>query len=88
MVHTKQLCSLSATVGKSEPCPEETCPFWESAGEARGGHCAVEEFGGVTDEAVAVWLLEIRGKLLAASSDKDAREMRSVFHQLLNDSSE
>src|SRR5947207_1932474 len=52
------------------------------------GRCAVHELGGVTDPAVATWLLEIRERLLAASTSEDEHAMRTVFHQLLNDSSE
>jgi hypothetical protein len=33
-------------------------------------------------------LLEIREKLLAASSEENERAMRAVFHQLLNSTSE
>ena len=85
---TKRLCSLAATTGTSEACPEEACPFWEPGGAALGGRCAVEALGGVADPTAAAWLLEIRETLLAASSEEDASELRSVFHQLLNDSSE
>jgi len=86
--HAKRLCSLSAIAGKREACPDEGCPFWEPGGAARGGRCALAEFGGVTDEAVAVWLLEIRDKLGAAGSAEEEHATRSAFHHLLNDSSE
>ena len=85
---TQPLCSLEALVDRSEACPEDACPFWEPGGAALAGRCAVEELGGLTDPAVATWLLEIREKLLAANSDENERTMRAVFHQLLNDSSE
>ena len=85
---TQRICSLEALVGRSEACPEEACPFWEPGGAALGGRCAVHELGGVTDPAVAAWLLEIREKLEAASASENEHVMRTVFHQLLNDSSE
>jgi hypothetical protein len=81
-------CTLEAVVGKAEACPEERCPFWEPGGAALGGRCAVEKLGLSADAPLATWLLEIREKLAAASSDEEERAMRAVFHQLLNDSSE
>ena len=83
-----RLCSLDAAVGKREACPGDACPFWEPGGAALGGRCAVEELGVVADAALATWLLEIREGLAAASSDEEERAMHSVFHHLLNDSSE
>lgn len=85
---TRPRCTLKAVLGKAEACPEERCPFWEPGGAALGGRCAVEELGLSTDAPLATWLLEIREKLAAASSDDEERTMRGVFHQLLNDSSE
>ena len=81
-------CTLKAVLGKTEACPEERCPFWEPGGAALGGRCAVEELGLSADAPLATWLLEIREKLAAATSDDEERAMRGVFHQLLNDSSE
>ena len=87
MEQTTRLCRLEAAVGKAEECPEDACPFWEPGGAALHGRCAVDELG-VAPDAVAGWLLEIREKLLAASTSEDEHAMRAVFHQLLNDSSE
>ena len=86
--HTTRVCSLAAAVGISEVCPEGACPFWEPGGAVLGGRCAVEEFGVELDAALATWLLEIRDKLGAAGSEEEEQAMRSVFHHLLNDSSE
>jgi hypothetical protein len=82
------LCRLEAAVGKAGACPEERCPFWEPGGAALHGRCAVEELGVVADARLAAWLLEIREKLAAASSEDDERAMRAVFHQLLSSTSE
>ena len=87
MEQTTRLCRLEAAVGKAEECPEDACPFWEPGGAALHGRCAVDELG-VAPDAVAGWLLEIRERLLAASTSEDEHAMRTVFHQLLNDSSE
>jgi hypothetical protein len=81
-------CSLAAAVGRSEACPRDACPFWEPGGAALCGRCAVEQLGVAGDTALARWLLEIRERLTTASSEEEQRSMRSVFHQLLNDSSE
>ena len=85
---TARLCSLSATVGKHEACPEGACPFWEPGGAVLGGRCALEELGVVPDTALATWLLEVRERLEAASTEDEERTMRGVFHHLLNGSSE
>ena len=85
---TTRRCSLASTVGKPEACPEGACPFWEPGGAALGGRCAVEHLGIRADAALAEWLLEIRAKLGDAGSAEEERVMRSVFHHLLNDSSE
>jgi hypothetical protein len=88
MEQTTRLCSLKAVVGKVESCPEDRCPFWEPGGAVLGGRCAIAELGVVADAPVATWLLEIREKLAAASTEDEEHAMRAVFHQLLNDSSE
>ena len=87
-VEMPRRCSLKAVVGETEACPKERCPFWEPGGAALGGRCAVEELGLSAEVPIATWLLEIREKLAAASSDQEERALRGVFHQLLNDSSE
>jgi hypothetical protein len=81
-------CSLAAAVDRDDVCPEGACPFWEPGGAALGGRCAVERLGVEADAALARWLLEIREKLAATSSEGEERAMRSAFHHLLNDSSE
>ena len=86
--HTTRLCSLAAVVGKSEACPEGSCPFWEPGGAALGGRCGIEEFGIALDPALANWLLEIREELAAGGSEEQERVMRGVFHHLLNGSPE
>jgi len=88
MTYTKRLCTLEATVGRSEACPEDGCPFWEPGGVALGGRCAFEELGITADEALATWLLEIRTRLDSARSTAEADEVRRLFGHLLNQSSE
>ena len=86
--HTTRLCTLEATVGKTESCPEDRCPFWEPGGAALGGRCAFEELGITADEALASWLLEIRERLDSARSTAEADEVRRLFSHLLNESAE
>jgi hypothetical protein len=82
-------CRLEAAVGRDEECPEDACPFWDPGGAALHGRCAVEELGVLADDGpLASWLLEIREKLAAASSEDEQHAIKSVFHQLLNDSFE
>jgi hypothetical protein len=88
MTDTKRLCTLEATVGRSEACPEDGCPFWEPGGAALGGRCAFEELGITADEALATWLLEIRERLDSARSTAEADEVRRLFGHLLNQSAE
>lgn len=76
-------CSLEAAVGKTAACPEDACPFWEPGGAVLGGRCAFEALGISADTGLASWLLEIRGRLEAASSVDDERALRSAFHQLI-----
>ena len=88
ITHIKRLCTLEATVGRSEACPEDGCPFWEPGGAALDGRCAFEELGISADARLATWLLEIRERLDSARSTADADEVRRLFGHLLNDSAE
>ena len=81
-------CSLSAVVGEIEACPEGACPFWEPGGAALGGRCAFEQLGLAANAPLASWLLDIRGRLAAASSLEEDRAVRSAFRHLLNDADE
>ncbi|HEY5693252.1 MAG TPA: hypothetical protein VIR14_01980 [Gaiellaceae bacterium] len=81
-------CSLEAAVGRSRVCPEAGCAFWEPGGAALGGRCAIEHLGIAPDAPLATWLLEIRERLEAGSSEEEQRALRGVFHHLLNGSSD
>ena len=85
---TTRLCSLEATVGRLEACPEGQCPFWEPGGAALDGRCAFEELDITADAPLAAWLLEIRGRLASAESTVGAEAARSLFRHLLDGSSE
>jgi hypothetical protein len=58
-------CALEAATGRSVPCPEEACPFWEPGGAALPGACVLErvrvEVTGRPD--LARLLLEVRERL-------------------------
>ena len=85
---TTRICSLEATVGRIEACPEGACPFWEPGGAALDGRCAFEELDVTADPALAGWLLEIRERLASAESTVAAEEVHSLFSHLLNESAE
>jgi hypothetical protein len=85
---TVRLCSLAATVGKREACPEGECPFWEPGGAVLAGRCAFEELDVKADAALANWLLEIRERLASSESTVAADAARSLFYHLLNGSAE
>jgi hypothetical protein len=85
---TMRLCSLEATVGKLEACPEGACPFWEPGGAALAGRCAFEELDITADAALANWLLEIRERLASSESTVAADAARSLFLHLLDGSAE
>jgi hypothetical protein len=85
---TTRLCSLEATVGKLEACPEGACPFWEPGGAALAGRCAFEELDITADAALANWLLEIRERLASSESTVAADAARSLFLHLLDGSAE
>jgi len=85
---TTRLCTLEATVGKLEACPEGACPFWEPGGAALAGRCAFEELDVAADAALATWLLEIRERLASAESTAAADEVHSLFTHLLKDAAE
>ena len=50
-------CTLQLAVGRHEPCPEDACPFWRSAG------CAIQELRPdiETNPELAEYLLDLRG---------------------------
>ena len=85
---TTRLCSLEASVGRHEVCPEGACPFWEPGGAVLEGRCAFEDLDIADDTALATWLLEIRERLASSESTVAADEARRLFHHLLNDSEE
>jgi hypothetical protein len=85
---TTRLCSLEATVGKREACPEGACPFWEPGGAVLAGRCAFEALDVIADAALANWLLEIRERLASSESTVAADEARSLISHLLSGSGE
>lgn len=85
---TTRLCSLEATVGKREACPEGACPFWEPGGAVLAGRCAFEALDVTADAPLANWLLEIRERLASSESTVAADEARSLFSHLLGGSGE
>jgi hypothetical protein len=85
---TTRNCSLAATVGRHEACPEDACPFWERGGAVLGGRCAFEQLDTTADPALATWLLEIRERLASAESTVARDEVHRLFCHLLNEAVE
>jgi len=84
----RRLCSLEAAIGKKHTCPEDACPFWEPGGAVLAGQCAFERLDVTKDIPLAAWLVEIRERLAATGSVADADALRSLYEQLLDESSE
>jgi hypothetical protein len=38
-------CTLSALAATAEPCPGDTCAFWQNGGDDLEAGCAVERLG-------------------------------------------
>ena len=69
-----RLCALEQAVGRSAPCPESDCPFWEPGGVVLESRCFIETLGvEATRPDVAGYLLDVRMKIEAAQ-DCAARE--------------
>jgi hypothetical protein len=81
-----RLCALERAVGRSEPCPESGCPFWEPGGAVLSGRCAFERLDLSGKPEVALELLRIRELLEPPASAGAEREARHLFHRLLNES--
>jgi hypothetical protein len=79
-------CALDHAVGRSAPCPESDCPFWEPGGAVLPGRCAFERLDLSRWPGVASELLQVREMLKPAVSAESEREARHRFHHLLNES--
>jgi hypothetical protein len=81
-----RLCALERAVGRSEPCPERGCPFWEPGGAVLSGRCAFERLDLSGRPEVALELLRIRELLEPPASAGAEPAPRHLFHRLLNES--
>jgi hypothetical protein len=75
-------CRLKNALGELEACTAQ-CAFWEPGGAVLAGRCAFEnlDLGGRSD--VAADLLALRRRL-EQLGERDDRELRALFHRLLN----
>jgi len=85
MIH---ICRLEHTAGRSAPCPESACPFWEPGGAVLEGRCAFERLDLEGRPEVAAELLCVRRLLESAVTTEEERHARHLFHQALNESSD
>jgi hypothetical protein len=69
-----------AAEGKSEPCPQERCAFWEPEGAVLQGRCFIERLGvDVRRPDLAAYLLETRGSLEQARHLAEAEREHLEF---------
>jgi len=81
-----RLCALEHAVGRSAPCPESDCPFWEPGGAVLPGQCAFERLDLSGRPDAARELLRIRELLESPLSAEAEGDARHLFHRLLNQS--
>lgn len=81
-----RLCALEHAVGRSAPCSESDCPFWEPGGAVLPGQCAFERLDLSGRPDAARELLRIRELLESPLSAEAEGDARHLFHRLLNQS--
>jgi hypothetical protein len=77
-----RICRLKDAVGEQEACTTQ-CAFWEPGGAVLAGRCAFEglDLGARSD--LAADLLAVRRRL-EVLEERDDRQLRALFHRLLN----
>src|SRR5919198_644719 len=75
------ICTLRlAANGRTEPCPRERCPYWESGGAVVAGNCLIERLGvDVRRADLAAYLLETRERLERARNRAEAEQAHREF---------
>lgn len=71
MIVAERLCVLQGTVGRTETCPRERCPFWEEGGAVIDAGCFLERVLPVEDwtpELAHRWL-RIRSRVAGGAGD-------------------
>jgi hypothetical protein len=76
-------CRLSKTLGVTEECPEEACPFWEAGGAALAARCMFERLDLSGRRDLAEYLLRLRTDLHTVEA-REEREARRLFFRRLN----
>jgi hypothetical protein len=78
-----RICRLKDALGEREVCTAR-CAFWEPGGAALPGRCAFEELELAGRTELAADLLAVRRKL-ELFEQTDDRELRGLYHRLLNE---
>ncbi len=76
-------CRIEQTLGRTEPCIEQGCPFWETAKATGAGDCIFDRIDFTGREHLASWLHDLRSELERtgrASTDAE----RQHFYERLN----
>jgi hypothetical protein len=76
-MHT-EICRMTESLGRSEQCPGEECPFW-----GRNG-CGFEQLDFRGRSAFASFLLDLRSELEALRDAEGENAARSRFFARLN----
>jgi hypothetical protein len=81
----RSLCSLQLAVGEREPCPGDSCAFWEAEAPDGGGRCPFESVRLELEArpAVSRWLLGLRRELEQSRSAEEQLRVRSALNALL-----
>lgn len=76
-------CRIEQTLGRTEACTEQGCPFWEIAESTGVGDCVFERVDFTGREDLAHWLHDLRGELERTGRGTTAAE-RHHFYERLN----
>jgi hypothetical protein len=81
---TPRECTIKATLGQAEPCPEGACPFWDHGGAVVSSGCGLERLQLELERPdLAEYLVELRAQLEAARDEQERRAAREAFAGLV-----
>jgi hypothetical protein len=81
-----RICTLRvAAGGREEPCPGDSCAFWEPGGAVVDGGCSIERLGfDVRRGDIAAYLIELLERLEEARDLKAIRAAHRAFVRRLD----